>query len=112
MFLSIALLQPVSASAHAILIESVPGHGATLDEGPPTIMLRFNAILERSMTFVELVDLRQVRKPLPVTVNSTGNQLIAQAPPLRPGVYTVLYKVLARDGHVTEGSIRFTILEH
>lgn len=30
---------------------------------------------------------------------------------LRPGAYVVRYKVLAADGHITEGALRFTVLE-
>ena len=29
--------------------------------------------------------------------------------PLPPGVYVVRYRVLAADGHVTEGALRFTV---
>ncbi len=30
---------------------------------------------------------------------------------LRPGAYVVRYKVLAVDGHITEGALRFSVLE-
>ncbi len=31
--------------------------------------------------------------------------------PLAPGAYVVRYKVLAVDGHITEGVLRFSVLE-
>ena len=62
------------------------------------------------MTQVNLVDLHEGLTPLEVTKASTVDTIVARIPPLQPGVYNVQYKVLATDGHVTEGFIRFTIL--
>ena len=106
------LALPETSRSHAILIDSEPSHGATLKKTPETIVLRFNATLEEAMTRVYLVDKHSVETPLEITDGSTVNQIVVNVPPLFSGVYTVGYKVLARDGHVTEGSIRFTILSH
>ncbi len=95
---------------HGVLIESTPAHGAILKESPSVISLRFNAALEPSITRVSLVDLKQQKQTLTITDDSTVERIIAVVPPLPPGVYHVNYQVLATDGHVTEGSIRFTIL--
>ena len=108
----VVLTLPEAVRAHAILVESVPSHGASLERSPSRITLRFNATLELSMVFVHLVDLQNVKMPLGIKPESTPSQIVAEVPPLSPGVYTVVYKVLARDGHVTEGTLRFTILEH
>ncbi len=95
---------------HGVLIESFPPHGAILKESPLLISLRFNAALEPSITQVSLVDLTQNTYTLTITKESTVERIVATVPPLPPGVYHVRYQVLATDGHVTEGSIRFTIL--
>lgn len=95
---------------HGVLIESSPSHGAILKESPAIISLRFNAALEPSITQVSLVDLKQQKHTLNITDESTVERIVATVSPLPPGVYHVHYQVLATDGHVTEGSIRFTIL--
>jgi len=97
---------------HIVLIESSPSHGAILEESPDVVSLRFNAALEPSITHVTLVDLKKHTQALRVTDASTVERIVATVPPLPPGVYLVNYTVLATDGHVTEGSIRFTILSH
>lgn len=100
------------AKAHAILVESIPTHGAALEAAPQIIMLRFNAKLEPSMVRLNLVDINQARTPLDTMQDSTVDRIMVEVPSLSPGVYTLVYKVLSRDGHVTEGSVRFTVLAH
>ncbi len=97
--------------AHAILVASDPRHGAILDESPPRVLFRFNAGLEHAVTRIHLFDVNKNQTPLR-TVESGIDHVIVELPRLSAGVYTVVYKVLARDGHVTEGSIRFTIRDH
>ena len=100
------------ASAHAILVASVPPHGAALNDCPESIILRFNATLEPTLTRAYLVDMHQKRIPLETTGHAAIDKVVVPMPHLTAGVYTLVYTVLARDGHVTEGSVRFTILEH
>lgn len=96
------------AGAHAILVGSEPAHGAILDEPPRRVVFRFNAALERGVTRVYLVDVEERRTPLR-TIDTSTDRVVVDLPPLRAGVYTIVYKVLARDGHVTEGVLRFTV---
>ena len=108
-----ALLASASmARAHAILVASVPPHGAALNDCPESIILRFNATLEPTLTRAHLVDMNQKRIPLEMTGDAAIDKVVVRMPHLTAGVYTLVYTVLARDGHVTEGSVRFTILEH
>ena len=107
---ALAVTAPVIVSAHSILIESTPKHGATLTVAPQSVSFRFNAKIEPALTKVSLVDNRKHKTPLEVSSDSTIDRIVVRVPPLGPGVYTVVYKVLATDGHITQGSIRFTIL--
>lgn len=102
---------PGMAQGHAVLVESDPADGAILRQTPTTVTLRFNATLERIMTQVFLVDIQRHEVPLEVIDESSDNQVVMRLPALTPNVYTVRYKVLARDGHVTQGSFRFTLLK-
>lgn len=109
-FLVVAAV-PTSSWGHAVLVESIPPHKATLTASPQTVLLRFNAALERMIIQVYLIDRQKTRTPLADVEASKPNEIVVHPPKLPPGVYTILYKVLARDGHVTEGSIRFTVLD-
>ena len=97
------------ADAHAIILESAPRHEETLST-PKRIVLRFNSRLEKPLCSVHLVGprqktvalLRQDPDPPPDTLAYT-------LPPLEPGAYQARWKVMAADGHVTEGIVLFTV---
>ena len=96
--------------AHGILLESIPEQNAVLHEYPVKVVLRFNASLEPSMTHVVLEDMNRNVTTLHPTQESSVAKIVMDIPPLKPGVYHVRYQVLATDGHLTEGFIRFTLL--
>ena len=104
---------PGAAAAHAIILESEPAAGATLAEPPVRIYLRFNSKLEKRLSRVTLT--AADGRPVPVAVKTDGSEkpdrIVLPLGSLRPGAYVVRYKVLAADGHITEGVLRFTVLE-
>src|SRR6266496_2543628 len=82
-------------------------------EPPARIYLRFNSKLEKRLSSVRLASADGRPVPLPV-VASEGESLDRIVLPLgklRPGGYVIRYKVLAVDGHITEGALRFSVLE-
>ena len=96
--------------AHAIVVESEPANGARLDWSPPEVRVRFNSKIERRLSRLNLVG--PDRRPIPLAVDSTvdrPDRLVAPLPPLPPGAYAIRWRVLATDGHITEGTIRFTV---
>lgn len=98
--------------AHALVIDSVPSRGAVLPNAPENVTLRFNAKIELALTRVVL-KLREGKEvPLEVSKDSTPDRLVIPLPPLVPGIYIIQYRVLATDGHLTEGTLHFTILGH
>ena len=108
-FLILLLTVHDRSQAHSILVESIPAQGAKLSTAPSTAQLRFNSMIEPGLTRVSLVQGRQ-RTALKVGKESVIDRIIMPLPPLGPGVYSIVYKVLALDGHVTKGSVQFTIL--
>jgi methionine-rich copper-binding protein CopC len=98
-----------AAHAHAIILESAPGHEASLTS-PKRIVLRFNSRLEKRLCSVQLVGPRQktiaMLRPDPDTPADT---LAYPLPLLDPGAYQARWKVMAADGHVTEGIVLFTV---
>jgi len=87
----------------------MPTQGARLLTPPSTAELRFNSRIEPGLTRVSLVEGRR-RTALKVSKESVIDRIIVPLPPLSPGVYSIVYKVLAVDGHVTKGSVQFTVL--
>ena len=106
-------LAPGFATAHAIILESEPAAGAKLAGPPARIYLRFNSKIEKGLSRVTLTAADGRSVPLPVKVDGSGkpDQIALPLGSLRPGAYVVRYKVLAVDGHITEGALRFTVFE-
>ena len=91
------------ADAHAIILESAPRHEETLST-PKRI------VLEKPLCSVHLVGPRQKTIALLRQDPDTPADTLAYAlPPLDPGAYQARWKVMAADGHVTEGIVLFTI---
>ena len=89
-------------------------HDAVLEKAPAEVALRFNSRIERDFTRVTLTGAEGRPVALPVRVDAPGPGAAPDrvAIPLRPlpdGVYVLRYRVLAADGHVTEGALRFTV---
>ena len=98
-----------AADAHAIILESAPRHEESL-ASPKRIVLRFNSRLEKPLCSVHLVGPRQKTIALLRQEPDTPPDTLAYTvPPLDPGAYQARWKVMAADGHVTEGIVLFTV---
>lgn len=108
----LTLATPHVASPHAIVLESSPTHDAVLPRAPQQVTLRFNSRIEKRFTRVTLalVDQAAVAVAVPAgDAEATPDRLTIPLRPLGPGVYVLRYRVLAVDGHITEGALRFTV---
>jgi len=109
----LAVLCVVPAHAHAILIESTPADNAVLKAAPHTIILRFNARIEKGVSQFTLLDKsgrKLVLPPQPKGGGTNGpDHIIIKLPDVGPGAYRLEYLVLAADGHATPGIVRFTV---
>lgn len=98
------------ARAHAIILESAPRHEESLPS-PKRIVLRFNSRLEKPLCSLQLVGPGKktiaLMRQEPDTAADTLSYLV---PPLEPGAYQARWKVMAADGHVTEGIVLFSVL--
>jgi len=104
---------PMPARGHAIVLESSPTHDATLARPPERIVLRFNSKIEQRLTRVTLTAGDGAVVPVPIAVQgpevAAQDRLVIPLRPLGPGTYVLRYRVLATDGHITEGALRFTV---
>lgn len=106
------LAVPAPVSPHAIVLESQPVHDAVLERAPAQVVLRFNSKIEKRFTRVTLGAPGQ--PPAPVALPRSDDpdapdRLVIPLHPLAPGVWVLRYRVLAVDGHITEGALRFTV---
>ncbi len=103
---------PPVARAHAIVLESTPAPEARLPASPPRVELRFNSRIEKRLSRVTLGRAGAAPSLVPVAVDGDGgppDRLVVPLEPLAPGRYVLRYRVMAADGHITEGSLRFTV---
>ncbi len=87
------------AAAHAILVDSSPAPYAHLPAGSVAMVLRYNSRIDAARSKLTRLTTDDAGKPdmLHATVN------------LAPGEYTIKWQVLATDGHITRGSVPFTV---
>ena len=98
-----------AAQAHAIILESAPAQGSS-GPAPRRLLLRFNSRLERSLCSVQLVGPGQrVVALLRQEPDTPPDTLAYPLPPLAAGAYQARWKVMAADGHVTEGAVACTV---
>jgi len=108
------LLHPFAAAAHAIVLDSVPAPNAVLPRPPALVVLRFNSKIEKQLTRVTLTGGGGPPHALSVAKDAGSDagqpdRIVVPLGPLPPGPYVIRYKVLSADGHVTEGTLRFTV---
>ncbi|HEY0294512.1 MAG TPA: copper homeostasis periplasmic binding protein CopC [Bordetella sp.] len=102
-----------SASAHAHLKAAEPGQNASV-AAPNALSLHFTEGLELAFSGVSVTGPGQKAVPLGSAHTAAGDDATLVVPlsqPLVPGVYTVDWHALAKDGHKTRGSYAFTVTQ-
>lgn len=99
----------LSASAHAILVDSTPKPNGTLTAGHVELVFKYNSKIDQHRSRLTLVKSDQSETVLTIATDSKSNELDASAD-LAPGTYTVRWQALALDGHITRGDVPFTVV--
>jgi copper transport protein len=105
--------RPKAASAHAVLVRSLPEGQTELRDAPPAIDLWFSEPLEPNFSRFELYRSDGAQAELvAMRVDPADPQhLSALTRGLGPDIYTVVYRTLStRDGHEWSGLLTFTVL--
>jgi methionine-rich copper-binding protein CopC len=109
LIVSVALLVPRIALAHAHLLSSTPAANATVQGPNVPIELRFNSRVDGQHSVLALATRDgDGAVKLVIDKQSADNNLNAHAT-LKPGSYTLRWQALAPDGHITRGEIPFTV---
>jgi methionine-rich copper-binding protein CopC len=102
---------PPGALAHAFLDRAVPAVGGKVHGKPVEVRLRFSQPLEPAFSTVQVFDAagKQVDRKDKGLDPADASVLRVSLPPLAPGVYRVVWRVLSSDTHVSEGDYRFEV---
>jgi methionine-rich copper-binding protein CopC len=97
-----------SAWAHAILVDSTPAPLGHIPAGHLNLVFRYNSRIDagRSKLTLKRPDGTSVR--LAIAAAGTPDTLTASLD-LAPGAYVASWQVLATDGHLTRGTVPFTV---
>ena len=107
----LAALAAPAAFAHAFLDRAVPAVGGTVHGQPAEVRLRFSQPLEPAFSTVSVLDTggKQVDLKDKGLDPKDASVLRVSLPPLAPGKYHVVWRVLSTDTHVTEGDYTFEV---
>ncbi|HUL92368.1 MAG TPA: copper resistance CopC family protein [Burkholderiales bacterium] len=108
---AVAWLHAPAAFAHAYLDRAVPEASSTVHGSPAEVKLWFSHALEPAFSTVRVVDKtgkQMDRKDKRVDAGE-ATLLKVSLPPLPPGSYRVIWRVLSADGHVTRGEFGFEV---
>jgi methionine-rich copper-binding protein CopC len=96
---------------HAFPDHSDPRVGSTVSSPPSIVRIWFDGDIEPvfSKITVRTADGKTVDKGDSHVDPKDSVLLEVSVPPLPPGQYTVMWSVIARDGHHTEGQYTFTV---
>jgi methionine-rich copper-binding protein CopC len=99
----------VPAWAHAILLKSTPTAEAVVVTDSIPVSLTFNSRIDGRRSRLTLVGPHSSEQPLALEAQTSPNTLTSKAPCAEPGDYRIRWQVLAVDGHITRGEIRFRV---
>lgn len=109
--LAVLLWGAAGAGAHAFLERADPRVGSTLRTPPAQVRLWFTESLEPAFSSVQVLTEagQRVDKEDSQVDPSNLALLRISVPPLPPGSYKVIWRVLSVDSHVTEGDFSFRV---
>lgn len=107
---SLGLLLPDSAAAHAVLVESQPAPKAEISGSKVEFNLHYNSRVDAKRSRLALKGPAGT-KVLEVRQGKTEADLAASIATLAPGRYVLHWDVLSVDGHVSRGQVPFTTTE-
>jgi len=103
------LLGGYLAEGHAILKETSPAAGSTVNGPDVPIMLKFNVRVDATRSKLQLITPDNQLVDLSVGKQNSPDTLNTKATGLKAGEYKIAWQVLAPDGHITRGLVPFKV---
>ena len=99
------------ALAHAFPDHATPAVGSTVRTAPAAGRIWFTQELEPAFSTIKILDAKgNVVASSDKAVDASDRTLLrVPVPPLPPGTYRVVWRVLSVDSHVTEGDFTFDV---
>jgi methionine-rich copper-binding protein CopC len=97
-----------TAAAHAVIIDSVPAVDAVVP-GDSDVTLHFNSRIDHQRSRLTLIAPDGRASLLTITPDGEPDVVAARLSGLAAGQYRLRWQVLAIDGHLTRGDIRFSV---
>lgn len=106
---SVAVMFPVVADAHAVVVKAQPALDQQVAAGPLAIRLEFNTRIDKERSKLELTAPDGGKTEIPMDADGEPNVVTATTAALTAGAYSLRWQVLAVDGHITRGDIPFAV---
>jgi methionine-rich copper-binding protein CopC len=110
MIAAMLLVHPDRAWAHAVIVDSTPVANGVVKGPELEIKLRFNARIDGGRSKLTLISPDGNARAIALAQQTSPDLLMAKAAHLVPGKYQLRWQVLASDGHITQGSIPFSVV--
>lgn len=102
-----------SAIAHAELVKSFPIANSTLTKAPKYVQLEFGEDLttlkSKSANSIVILDSKATKIATSKIVIKKAIARVEFVGTLKPGKYTVKYRIVSADGHVLNAQFKFTL---
>ncbi len=107
--IALALAGASIGFAHAVLLEAAPASNASVAGPDVAVHLRFNSRIDPARSRLALVFPDRTVRTLSPGNQSTPATLDTRIKGLAQGKYRLEWQVLATDGHITRGEVRFQV---
>jgi methionine-rich copper-binding protein CopC len=115
LLLAVALIfgGPQSAVAHAELVKSFPVANSTLTKAPKYVQLEFGEAItnlkSKNANSIVILDSKATKIATSKVVIKKAIARVEFFGMLKPGKYTVKYRIVSEDGHVLNAQFKFTL---
>jgi methionine-rich copper-binding protein CopC len=97
----------VTAHAHAHLQKSSPADHSVITTSPSNLELAFSELAQ--LTSLSIQKDKEEKQNLTSLPTKAAMKISMALPPLTPGTYQVIWRVLSDDGHMMAGVLHFTL---
>jgi methionine-rich copper-binding protein CopC len=94
---------------HAVLLSATPAVEAVVQGPNVPIQLRFNSRIDSKRSSLKLIGPDGKPQALAIGDQASPDVLSSQASGVVKGSYVLQWQVLASDGHITRGAVRFKV---